>query len=60
MTPKLEREPVIEPCIACAEKRQHTVNEWREWHPLARHGYAPEHGWTHPTLNSLALLRTKE
>lgn len=50
MTPKLEREPVIEPCIACAEKRQHTVNEWREWHPLARHGYAPEHGWTHESL----------
>lgn len=37
-------------CIACQEKRQHTVKEYKQYHPLAGHGYTPESGWTHPDI----------
>ncbi len=37
-------------CTACNADRIHTPAEWKEYHPLAGHGYSPEVGWTHPDL----------
>lgn len=33
-------------CAACQTKRIHTEDERQLHHSLARHGYAPECGWT--------------
>jgi hypothetical protein len=38
-------------CPACAEKRLHSVREWRDYHPLAREGYTQGQGWTSPELD---------
>lgn len=41
-------------CKACRDKRCHTKVEWRDFHPLAGHGYTPETGWTHPEAERLS------
>lgn len=33
-------------CPACVGKRQHTDNDWWEWHHLAGHGFTKEHGFS--------------
>jgi hypothetical protein len=45
-------------CAACAEKRLHTPEEWKN-HPYAGHGYTPEQGWTHPALKAEADASAK-
>ena len=32
-------------CSACTAKRIHTEDDWKN-HPLARHGFVKEHGFT--------------
>ena len=32
-------------CSACIAKRIHTEDDWKN-HPLARHGFVKEHGFT--------------
>jgi hypothetical protein len=42
---------MVEDCPACIEKRVHTAEEWRDYHPLAGHGYSEGQGWTRPDLD---------
>ena len=37
-------------CPACVYGTRHTVREWREYHPLAGHGFDGER-WSHPDLD---------
>ena len=39
-------------CPACEAHRVHSPEEWREFHPLAGHGYTRESGWTHEVLKA--------
>lgn len=34
-------------CLACQKKRQHNETEWRIHHPLSRHGFTKEQGYSH-------------
>jgi len=43
-------ETASETCPACAARRVHSVREWRDYHPLAGHGYAEGQGWTCPRV----------
>jgi hypothetical protein len=47
--PAIENPSFNPACPACVAKRQHDEYTWIN-HPLARHGYSPETGWTHPDL----------
>lgn len=38
-------------CPACADRRVHNGAEWRDFHPLAGHGFLEGHGWTLPELD---------
>ncbi len=45
-----EENPSFNPdCPACVAKTLHAEEDWLK-HPLNRHGYSPESGWTHPDL----------
>lgn len=37
-------------CPACVLKKCHTEEQFETYHPLARHGFTRETGWTHPAL----------
>jgi hypothetical protein len=37
-------------CPACAGKRLHAPEEWRDHHPYAGHGSTREQGYSHPDL----------
>lgn len=37
-------------CLACQKKRLHNETEWRLHHPLSRHGFTSEGGYSHPLL----------
>ena len=40
-------------CAACTDKRQHTPEEWRQFHPWAGHGFVKQLGWSHPEVANL-------
>jgi hypothetical protein len=56
--PQGARSPFAVPtCPACMGERVHSAEEWKN-HPLARHGYAKEIGWTHPEAERLHEVET--
>lgn len=40
-------------CLACQKKRIHNETEWRIHHPLNRHGFTKEHGFSHPDVKRM-------
>lgn len=37
-------------CLACQKKRQHNETEWKLHHPLSRHGFTKEGGYSDPRV----------
>jgi hypothetical protein len=37
-------------CLACVTATIHNDEQWDNFHPLNRHGFRPELGWTLPEL----------
>lgn len=46
-------------CPACAAGTYHTQQEFKDFHPLAGHGYTREQGWSHPDLEQAAVEKAK-
>lgn len=37
-------------CLACQKKRLHNETEWKLHHPLSRHGFTKEQGYSNPLV----------
>lgn len=46
-------------CLACQKKRLHNETEWKLHHPLSRHGFTKEQGYSHPDVKKVMEEESK-